>query len=75
MSISVTFIKHQEETCDPEDEERTPGLIDGKQTRTQYTLKEVAAHDSWDDCWVIIYDRVYDITKFLELVGILTKNE
>ncbi|XP_063701439.1 cytochrome b5 type B-like [Culicoides brevitarsis] len=38
-----------------------------KISRTQYSLKEVSMHDSWEDCWIIIYDRVYDITKFLEL--------
>ncbi|GBP62194.1 Cytochrome b5 isoform A [Eumeta japonica] len=30
------------------------------------TLSEVACHDSPDDCWVVIYDRVYDITTFLD---------
>lgn len=29
-------------------------------------LKEVAWHDSQDDCWVTIYDYVYDCTQFLE---------
>ncbi|CAH0404961.1 unnamed protein product [Chilo suppressalis] len=30
------------------------------------TLEEVAHHDTARDCWVVIYDRVYDITTFLE---------
>lgn len=30
------------------------------------TLSEVSCHDSPKDCWVIIYDRVYDITNFLD---------
>ncbi|KAJ8954541.1 hypothetical protein NQ318_000775 [Aromia moschata] len=29
------------------------------------TLDEVSWHDSYGDCWLIIYDRVYDITDFL----------
>lgn len=29
------------------------------------SLAEVAAHCHWDDCWIVIYDRVYDITTFL----------
>ncbi|KAL0849414.1 hypothetical protein ABMA28_013708 [Loxostege sticticalis] len=29
------------------------------------TLDEVALHDTPQDCWVVIYDRVYDITTFL----------
>ncbi|KAH8413285.1 hypothetical protein KR009_009666 [Drosophila setifemur] len=31
----------------------------------EITLEEVAQHDSYDDCWVVIYDRVYDVTSFL----------
>ncbi|XP_019865062.1 uncharacterized protein LOC109594293 [Aethina tumida] len=30
------------------------------------TLDEVSWHDSAGDCWVVIYDRVYDITDFLD---------
>jgi Cytochrome b5-like Heme/Steroid binding domain len=33
------------------------------------SLEEVLDHDTCDDCWVIIYDRVYDITPFLDLVS------
>ncbi|CAH2104332.1 unnamed protein product [Euphydryas editha] len=29
------------------------------------TLSEVSLHDTPKDCWVVIYDRVYDITDFL----------
>ncbi|EDW55582.1 cytochrome b5 [Drosophila sechellia] len=31
----------------------------------EIALEEVAQHDSFDDCWVVIYDRVYDVTHFL----------
>ncbi|ORX46285.1 acyl-CoA dehydrogenase NM domain-like protein [Hesseltinella vesiculosa] len=30
-----------------------------------FTVDEVAKHTSENDCWVIIHDKVYDITKFL----------
>jgi cytochrome b involved in lipid metabolism len=30
-----------------------------------YTLAEVSYHDTPDDCWTVIYDRVYDVTNFL----------
>ncbi|XP_072393355.1 cytochrome b5-like [Diabrotica undecimpunctata] len=30
------------------------------------TLEEVSRHDTDKDCWVVIYDRVYDITEFLD---------
>ncbi|EZA53378.1 cytochrome b5 [Ooceraea biroi] len=29
------------------------------------TLDEVAWHDALDDCWLVIYDYVYDCTEFL----------
>ncbi|CAH2067158.1 unnamed protein product, partial [Iphiclides podalirius] len=30
------------------------------------TLAEVSQHDTPQDCWVVIYDRVYDISTFLD---------
>ncbi|KAG5889927.1 hypothetical protein JTB14_010077 [Gonioctena quinquepunctata] len=30
------------------------------------TMKEVSLHDDASDCWIIIYDRVYDVTDFLD---------
>lgn len=36
---------------------------------TQISMSEISMHDSIDDCWVIIYDRVYDITNFLDQVS------
>lgn len=35
----------------------------------QITLAEVSDHDCYDDCWIIIYDRVYDVTNFLRSVS------
>lgn len=35
------------------------------------TLDEVSWHDTPSDCWVIIYDRVYDISDFLDEVNII----
>lgn len=36
-----------------------------------YTLEEVSMHDSITDCWVVIYDHVYDVTSFLYEVGFI----
>ena len=35
-----------------------------KELRT-INMDEVASHDTSDDCWVVIYDFVYDCTDFL----------
>lgn len=40
-------------------------LFDLKQL-PQYSLSEVADHCTPDDCWIVIYDQVYDVTNFLE---------
>lgn len=37
--------------------------------RPEISLREVAQHDSIDDCWMVIYDRVYDVTEFLSSVS------
>ncbi|XP_059432404.1 cytochrome b5-like [Corylus avellana] len=34
--------------------------------RKVYTLPEVAEHNSPKDCWLVIFGRVYNVTKFLE---------
>jgi len=41
-------------------------------TEKEYTTKEVAAHDSQDDCWMVIGNetnggvKVYDVTSYLD---------
>lgn len=30
-----------------------------------YSMKQVAAHNTEDDLWMVINDRVYDLTKYL----------
>jgi cytochrome b involved in lipid metabolism len=30
-----------------------------------YTKSEVAQHNKPDDCWIIINNKIYDVTKFL----------
>ena len=31
----------------------------------EYTLADVKTHDKKDDCWIVINDKVYDVTEFL----------
>jgi cytochrome b involved in lipid metabolism len=35
----------------------------------QISLSDVALHDTPDDCWIVIYDRVYDVTNFFDNVS------
>jgi hypothetical protein len=38
--------------------------------RKQFTLKDVSAHCTETDCWMVIRDLVYDLTDFLHEVSI-----
>ena len=31
-----------------------------------YTMKEVKEHSARDDCWIVVEDKVYDITAFMD---------
>ena len=35
-----------------------------------YTRHDVMQHCEDDDCWIIVHDRVYDVTKFLIEVSV-----
>lgn len=39
---------------------------ENKKTPRVFTLEEVAEHKSSDSCYIIIHDKVYDVTKFLD---------
>ncbi|XP_024082971.1 cytochrome b5-like [Cimex lectularius] len=32
------------------------------------TMSEVSLHDSMNDCWIVLFNVVYDITNFLTLI-------
>lgn len=42
-----------------------------KVLRPIISLREVLEHDNYDDCWIVLYDRVYDVTQFLNQVIII----
>jgi len=31
-----------------------------------YTMGQVAAHNSVDDCWLVVHGKVYDVTAFMQ---------
>ena len=35
----------------------------------KYSWEEVAKHNNADSLWMVIQDKVYDVTKFMEEVG------
>ncbi|KAG9508637.1 hypothetical protein GZH46_02861, partial [Fragariocoptes setiger] len=35
------------------------------QLAQKYSLADVAEHSTLDDCWMVIFDKVYDITEFV----------
>ena len=37
--------------------------------KTVYTLEEVSDHCDPESCWVVLWDHVYDVTKFVREVG------
>ncbi|XP_063977080.1 uncharacterized protein LOC135162484 [Diachasmimorpha longicaudata] len=39
--------------------------IKRKDSETIISLKQLSRHDRRDDCWIAIYDRVYDCTDFI----------
>lgn len=44
-------------------------LLSENKGRRIISLDEVSEHDSHDDCWIVVYDRVYDVTHFLKEVN------
>lgn len=60
IAVEATTFTSPLITADPEPDKSAVPFI---------SLLEVGQHDSFDDCWVVIYDRVYDITHFLHSVS------
>lgn len=46
-------------------------ILTEEKCRRIINLSEVACHDTIDDCWIVLFDRVYDVTDFLDKVRIL----
>ena len=35
-------------------------------TKRMYTMDQVSIHNNEQDCWVVIYNNVYNLTTFIE---------
>lgn len=42
-----------------------PKKLDKKSDLKEYSLQEVAEHSSPSDCWIVLFDKIYDVTNFL----------
>jgi cytochrome b involved in lipid metabolism len=40
--------------------------VAGEQEAKTYTLADVAAHASQEDCWLAIHGKVYDVTHYIK---------
>ena len=48
-----------------EEEVTTPAVLDEVPASTAITAEVVAEHNTKDDCWTIVTDKVYDITSYI----------
>ncbi|XP_071513529.1 cytochrome b5 isoform X2 [Panulirus ornatus] len=46
--------------------DETEAQVESKCGPKVFTLAEIAEHKKSDSCWVVIHDKVYDVTKFLD---------
>lgn len=40
----------------------------------KYSWEEVAKHNSAESLWIVVQDKIYDVTKFMEEVSFITNN-
>jgi len=72
---SFSSLRDDEEFSEPEEdyvEENEASLLEKEKISADnddelpiYTLEEVSYHDTPHDCWMVLYDKVYNLTEFL----------
>lgn len=45
--------------------EKTPPQNTKKESKL-FSMEDVAKHNTRDDCWLLIHDKVYDLTAFID---------
>ena len=45
------------------------GSEDGETPLKKYSWEEIKAHQSPESLWVVVHDKVYDVTKFMDEVS------
>ena len=43
----------------------------GEETLRTYTWDEIKEHQSSESLWIVVHDKVYDVTEFMEEVGMI----
>lgn len=63
--MNDNFINTCNGAADPTNVEENGEAVEGVK---YYTLDEIRVHNMSNDTWLIIHDKIYDITSFLEEV-------
>lgn len=66
---STTLTGKDDETIDTapptqEDNSSGEGTVIDESMKT-FTLAEVSEHDTEEDCWLVLHEKVYDVTSFI----------
>ncbi|CAH2047729.1 unnamed protein product [Thlaspi arvense] len=65
--VSALFlIQGKRRRSNGDQEKKRPGNEPVDSKPKSYSKSEVALHNKRDDCWIIIKDKVYDITSYVE---------
>ena len=64
---SAGFGKLLEMQNDVKDEAPAPAAKASNKDAKTFTLDEIKKHNTEEDCWIIVNNRVYDCTEYLEL--------
>ncbi|MFC1616089.1 cytochrome b5 domain-containing protein [Patescibacteria group bacterium] len=62
MKLSTNSNQEEEKTETTEDTEK----IETAETKEikDYNMEEIAKHNSMEDCWLLIHDKVYDVSDY-----------